>query len=106
MYLDLLLSNIQTGLITFLLGLAMVFFGICVLIFFVWLIGNLLKKNKAPKVQKPANQPVEIATKQEDVQDGDIPANVRVAIMAAIYAYYNQNNSQCEFIVKKIKRRS
>lgn len=106
MYLNLLLSNIQTGLITFLLGMLIVFFGICVLIFFVWLIGNLLKKAKSPNVQEPTNQPVEVITDQKDVQDGDIPATVRVAIMAAIYAYYNQNNSQCEFIVKKIKRRS
>jgi hypothetical protein len=47
--------------------------------------------------EKPIEQPVEISN--------DIPAHVKVAIIGAITAYYFENQkSNCEFVVKKIKR--
>jgi len=39
-------------------------------------------------------------------QNEELPEHIKVAIMAAIYAYYEQQNERCEFIVRKIKRRS
>lgn len=55
---------------------------------------------KSEKESKPAE--VVVAQPTEDV----IPEHIRVAIVAAIYAYYEQQNEKCEFIVRKIKRRS
>ena len=39
-----------------------------------------------------------------EVADGEIPVEVRLAIVAAIAAYYEGEKSKCEFKVKRIKR--
>ena len=38
------------------------------------------------------------------VSDDAIPEDIRVAIIAAVSAYYAENGSKNEFTVKKIKR--
>ena len=39
-----------------------------------------------------------------EATDGEIPVEVRLAIVAAIAAYYEGEKSKCEFKVKRIKR--
>ena len=85
------------------LGFAVVILGIAFLIFVIWLVGKFFTKKKAapaPVVQeKPA-----IAS----VNDEDISEETVAVIMAALTAYYESvntaTNSNCEFIVKRIKR--
>ena len=90
-------------LVTLFLGTAIVFFGIIILILAITIIGKIINaKKEKPEEEKrvvqapPAPAPV--------VEQG-IPEHVKVAIMAAIYAYYSENQEKCEFTVKKIIRR-
>ncbi len=90
----------QTGLVTFFLGMGIVFGGIAVLILAVWVIGKILntsKKEATPTVEEPVPVPV--------AEEG-IPEHIKVAITAAVYAVMaEENNGKCEFVVRKITRR-
>ena len=100
---NLLMSDALTGVVTFFLGMAVVFFGIAVLVLVVWAVGKILNvRNK--KAEKKAEKPAEKAT--EPPAEEGIPAPVVAAITAAIYAYLQANNEKCEFTVKKILKRS
>ncbi len=90
-----------------LIGFAVVFAGIALIIFIIWLIGLLMRKtdnlsflNKIGKKKKKENKQTEEAV----VADEGIPEEVKVAIIAAIMAYYSEAKAKCEFKVKKIKR--
>ena len=98
---NLLMSDVLTGVITFFLGLAVVFFGIAVLVLAVWAVGKILNISK----KKTESEPKAPAA-SEPVQEEGIPAATVAAITAAIYAYMQANNEKCEFTVKKIIRRS
>lgn len=97
---NLLMSTLGTASFTFVMGVLVVFFGICVIILFVTLSGYLFNR----QTKKPKQEPVKevIPTVNED----DIDEKVKVAIIAAISAYYFNNNEskKCDFVVKKIKR--
>ena len=62
------------------------------------------KNGEAPKKEKVIEAPV-VSAPQPVVEEG-IPEHVRVAIIAAIAAYYEQGNAQPnhEFKVRKIKK--
>ncbi|MBQ7373846.1 MAG: OadG family protein [Clostridia bacterium] len=98
-------ENAFLGGFTFVLGMAVVFLGMAVLVIIVEAIGKIMSspsekepREKEPKVEKK----VEVVQEQTD----DIPEDVRVAIVAAISAYYLSNGGrQNEFKVKKIKKR-
>ena len=93
-----------------LIGLLVVFAGILVIIFIIWLVGLIMKKTnnleflskgkkkkvKEVKVEEPK------ATTVKD--DGEIHDEVKAAIIAAIMAYYEEKQEKCEFTVKRIKR--
>ena len=87
-----------------LFGFAVTFLGICILIFFVWGCGKLIKqigisqKNKKLSVQEKIDN-IETSTFEDEINE-----NVRVAIIAAIAAYYQEESSSCEFKVRRIKR--
>lgn len=91
-----------------LIGFGVVFAGIVLIIFIIWLIGLLMRKtdnlaflNKIGKRKKkvePSAQ-TEIADNSEDV-----PAEIKAAIVAAIMAYYVEDKPECEFKVKRIKK--
>ena len=98
---SLLLSDLVTGLVTFGLGLAVVFFGIAVLVVAVWAIGKILNSKK----EKPA--PVETVKEKVPAENEDeVPAGVVAAITAALYEYYTVSGEKCEFTIRKISRRS
>lgn len=93
-----------------LIGFLIVFAGITLIIFIIWLIGLIMRKTdnlafigkiKIEKKKTAENQPV-----TETVENGteEIPAEVKAAIVAAIMAYYTEEAPKCEFKVKRIKR--
>ena len=96
-------NPLSQGVFTFILGLFVVFFGITIIVIFVQLAGNIFNKTeKKEEVKK-----VEIVEEPKVVVEEGIPEKVKVAIIAAISAYYfnnNENKSNCDFVVRKIKR--
>lgn len=92
------------------LGFAIVFVGIALLIFFVWLIGKILVKvngTNTTKADKPKTDTVktEVAESLAVAEAADELSDETVAVItAALMAYYQQNNPRCEFTVKRIKR--
>lgn len=97
--------NIGEALVYALLGFAVTFLGIIILIFFVWAYGRIIKaaRQGAGKKAKAKEESAAQAAVAE-VTDGEIPVEVRLAIVAAIAAYYEGEKSKCEFKVKRIKR--
>ena len=97
--------NIGEALVYALLGFAVTFLGIVILIFFVWVYGKIIKsvQQGAAKKAEAKEESAAQATVAE-VADGEIPVEVRLAIVAAIAAYYEGEKSKCEFKVKRIKR--
>jgi sodium pump decarboxylase gamma subunit len=92
-----------------LIGFAVVFFGIAFLIFVVWLVGKLMTTVNGEKPAPVKVEKVETPKKQEVAEEiavasQEIPEETIAVIMAALMAYYQQNNSKCEFTVKRIKR--
>ena len=104
-----------------LIGFLIVFLGITIIIFIIWLIGLILRKTnnlaflskfkvkcKAAfsNRKKKKSEGTEKQEKTEIVaSDGeDISDEVKVAIIAAIMAYYSEEKPQCEFKVKRIRR--
>ena len=100
------MSDQTTGLVAFFIGMGVVFLGISVLIFAVWIMGKLMKVKSSEKKQEINLAPTEHVPAPVLVEDESIPEHIKVAIMAAIYAYYSEKKEKCEFTVKKIKRRS
>lgn len=85
-----------------LLGFVVVFVGIAFLIFVVWLVGKIMTA-----VQ---NKPIKQKKTQREETAASVPENEEISeetiavITAALMAYYEKNNSKCEFNVKRIKR--
>ncbi len=91
-----------------LIGFVVVFVGIILIIGIIWLVGLIMRKTnnlefltkkREKKSKKAVNEPAEAP-----VADGDIPDEVKVAIIAAIMAYYEESQPKCAFTVKRIKR--
>ena len=104
-------SNFAESLIYALIGFLVVVLGIVLIIFIIWLIGLILRKtnnlaflSKIKIKRKSEAKPAETNTQQVTEEDCDVPDEVKVAIIAAIMAYYSEEKPQCEFKVKRIKR--
>lgn len=91
-----------------LIGFVVVFVGIIIIIGIIWLVGLIMRKTnnlefltkkRAKKSKKAANEPA-----VAPVADGEIPDEVKAAIIAAIMAYYEESQPKCAFTVKRIKR--
>ena len=98
-------SPIVNGIFVFILGLAIVFLGMLIIVICVSICGKLLnRKEDKPKVKE------EVQVVQEEVvsdvnETNEIPTHIKAAIVAAITAYYFESQqSKCDFIVKKIRR--
>lgn len=92
-----------------LIGFLVVFAGIFLIIFTIWLVGLIMKKTnnleflskgKKKKVAQVKTEAPAVAVEN----DGDIPDEVKAAIIAAIMAYYEEKQEKCQFTVKRIKR--
>lgn len=92
-----------------LIGFLIVFLGITLIIFIIWIIGLVLRKTNnlefLTKIGKKKRKKIEtVEEKQESVNDTDVPDEVKAAIIAAIMAYYSAEKPECEFKVKRIKK--
>lgn len=101
-------DNFGEALVYALIGFLVVFLGIVLIIFIIWLIGLILRKtnnfeflSNIGKKKRKKQTAVEIS---ESTNDGDIPDEVKAAIIAAIMTYYSDKKPECEFRVRRIKR--
>lgn len=94
-------TPLGNGLFVFVLGMLVIFFGMLVIVTAVSLCGKLInkKEDKSKKQQKreDASAPIKVETEE-------VPSHVKIAIVAVISAYYFETKSNCDFVVKKIKR--
>ena len=97
-----------SGGFTFLLGMIVIFAGMTILVLCVTGFGKIAEaiakkaEKKSEKTEKPAEKPAEKPI--ETTEDGTVPEDIRVAIIAAIAAYYAESGSKNEFKVRKIKK--
>lgn len=98
-----------------LIGFLIVFVGISIIIFIIWLLGLIMRKTdnlefltkkRENKVKNQAEsvQPAQSAQDNLTTDCDEIPDEVKAAIMAAIMAYYEEKQEKCQFTVKRIKR--
>ena len=85
-----------------LLGFLVVFVGIAFLIFVVWLVGRVMTYT-----QKRTEKPAQVKTPAIETpaqSENELSEETVAVIMAALTAYYQANETKCEFTVKRIKR--
>lgn len=108
-------DNWGEPLIYALIGFVLVFVGIAIIIFVIWLLGLIMrktnnlefltKKKKAKGERLAENIKPEQSTQESlTAQSDEVPDEVKAAIVAAIMAYYENTQEKCEFTVKRIKR--
>jgi sodium pump decarboxylase gamma subunit len=100
-------NPIINGIFVFVLGLAIVFLGMLIIVICVSLCGKLLsaKDKKETQVKQEEVQVVQEEVVNEVSESNEIPTHIKAAIVAAITAYYFESQqSKCDFIVKKIRR--
>ena len=95
-------NPIVNGLFVFILGLLVVFFGMIIIITAVTICGKIFASTET-KPQKKVEEPI-IEQVKPTTESEEVPEHVKVAIIAAISAYYFNAQSKCDFVVKKIKR--
>lgn len=94
-------ENATWGGFTFILGIAVIFLGMLVLVLAVSALGKVI----SVVTEKPSKETkIETPKVEEKPQGDDIPEHVRVAIIAAISAFYMESGSKNEFTVRKIKK--
>lgn len=107
-YFDGAARGLGEALIYALIGFVIVFLGIVIIIAVIWLIGLLMRKtdNFAFLSRKREKKPKEQASPAEvvEVVEEEISDEVKAAIVAALMAYYMEEQPECEFKVKRIKR--
>ena len=104
------MEPVPGGLYTFVLGMLVVFLGIAVIVIFVSIAGKIFSSGETKEVKEPkqpkvkVEKPVVVEKVEAPVDNGEVPDHIKVAIVAAITAYYEEKKSNCDFIVKKIRR--
>ena len=94
--------SIPESLLYALIGFVVTFLGIAILIFFVWAMGKVMGVVNSRKSEKSKETSPEPAV-ETTAEDG-ISEEIKVANIAAIAAYYDWENTSCEFKVKRIRR--
>ena len=87
-----------------LLGYLVVFAGISFLILVVWLVGKLMAKIEGGLKQTKQEMVVPTTPVAPTTQSEEVDEETIAVIMAALTAYYQANETKCEFTVKRIKR--
>lgn len=86
-----------------LIGFAIIFIGITLIILIIQFIGFIMKKTDNLAVLSK-KKTVKVAPATENAADEDVPDEVKAAIIAAIMAYYTAEKAKCDFKVKRIRR--
>ncbi len=112
-------DNFSEGLVYALIGFLVVFLGIVLIIFIIWILGLILSKSNnleflskfikkiKTSLAKTFKRKKKTETSGEVIafpDDEEIPDEIKAAVIAAIMAYYSQEQPECEFRVKRIKR--
>lgn len=101
-------SNFGESLIYALIGFVVVFIGIVIIIFIIKFIGFLLQKTNnfafLSNLKRKKKQEILPSAAKEEPMDGEIPDEIKAAIIAAITVYYDGEKSVCDFKVKRIKK--
>lgn len=113
---------ITDALLYALIGFALVFVGIGILIGVLYLLGFIMQKTggtikiKIPNPFKRKKKAEEEAKEEQadlsvpaapvaaKAESEEVPDEVKAAIVAALMAYYSVEKPKCEFVIKKIKR--
>lgn len=94
-----------------LIGFALVFVGIIIIIAIIWLIGLIMRKtdnlafltkrkDRVKEIKEVSESPV-----AADEEGDEVSPEIKAAIVAAIMAYYKKEvQPQSDFVVKRIKR--
>ena len=99
------MEKLSTGGMTFALGMAVVFLGMTILVLSLSLMGTIMTKLAEKKAQKAEEEKsVEVTSIEDDKTTDEIPEHIKVAIVAAIAAYYADSGVKNEFKVRKIKK--
>ena len=62
-------------------------------------------KNEVESIPKKVKkQDIPASAAEDAAEDGEVPIEIRLAIIAAIAAYYEGENTTCEFKVRRIKK--
>ncbi len=98
------MTNVQTGLFTFLLGMAVTFLGMAVLVICVTLVGKAISSKSDKEPSEGKVEEVQPATVNAD--EGDIPLDIKLAIIAAVTTacIADSGKTKNEFVVRRIKR--
>ncbi|MDE6586573.1 MAG: OadG family protein [Clostridia bacterium] len=103
-------ENMSEAIIYALIGFLIVFVGIAIIILIIWLIGLLLRKTnnlaflRNLKLKRKSKNVESEITPSISHDENEVPDEIKVAIIAAIMAYYSESSPKCEFKVKRIKR--
>lgn len=98
-------DKITMGAFTFFLGMLVIFSGVAVLVASITIVGKIVSKSDEKKEEKPVV--VETASQpqiEESMGSDEIPEDIKVAIIAAVTAYYTDSGARNEFKVRKIKK--
>ena len=98
-------SPVANGLFVFVLGMLVIFFGMIIIVLSVTICGKIMNKTTEPKKKeepKVVEQPEVVESVSSESEE--IPTHIKAAIVAAISAYYFNQKSECDFIVRKIRR--
>lgn len=99
--------NIFWGIFTFVLGMVVVFLGMALLVFCISLVAKAMTAKNKPVSNDDSDEDEEISEIENVVaaeNADDVPEHVKVAIIAAVLAYYQGEGVKNEFVVKKIKK--
>ncbi len=110
-------GELGTAALQAVIGFLIVILGIVLLIAILSLVGFIMTRNKKKGKAKAKPQAVSAPVFREEPrkeeakvvvqkkkESSEIPEEVKVAIIAAIMAYYQAEKPQAAFIVKRIKR--
>ena len=98
-------DSLVWGGFTFILGVFVVFLSMAILVLSVSAMGMAMKNfDNLKKEKSKPTKTVEVTKISEESSSEEIPEHVKVAIVAAIAAYYADSGVKNEFKVKKIKR--
>lgn len=104
-------NGIGEAIIYALIGFIVVFLGIILIIFIIWLIGLVLRKtnnlaflNKLSFKRLKKKKQDSAQLNKIQIESDEISDEIKAAIIAAIMAYYDNEKPECEFIVRRIKR--
>ena len=101
------LDRLGDGGLVFFMGMLVTFAGICIIVLAIILVGKVLTKLNLGETTTTttATTTTETVEAVEEVEADGIPAEIKVAIIAAVTSYYfTEEKSKCDFIVKKIRR--